>query len=40
MAALCVKYLKTKDIDQSIVFANECATEVVQKKGVNTIDEV
>ena len=40
MAALSVKYLKTKDIHASIDFANKCATEVVQKKGVNTIDEI
>ncbi len=40
MAALCVKFLKTNDIDESIDFANKCTTEVVQKKGVNTIDEI
>lgn len=39
MASLCVKYLKTKDIELSIVFANECATKVVQMKGVNTLNE-
>ena len=40
MAALCVNYLKTRDIDQAIEFANECATKVVQLKGVNTINEI
>jgi len=39
MASLCVHYLRTKDIDQSIKYANLCATKVVQKKGVNTINE-
>ena len=37
MAALAVNYIKTKNIDKSIRFANECATKVVQLKGVNTI---
>mgnify|MGYP003134948079 FL=1 len=39
IASLCVKYLKTRDIQQSMIFANECATKVVQAKGVNTINE-
>tara|TARA_R110002126_G_scaffold123374_2_gene265358 strand:+ start:2645 stop:3391 length:747 start_codon:yes stop_codon:yes gene_type:complete len=39
LASLCVKYLKTKDIQKSIMYANECATKVVQMKGVNTINE-
>ena len=30
-------YLKTKSIERSIKFANECATKVVQKKGVVTL---
>ena len=37
MAALAVNYIKTKNIDKLIRFANECATKVVQLKGVNTI---
>jgi bifunctional ADP-heptose synthase (sugar kinase/adenylyltransferase) len=37
MAALAVEYLKSKDIKKSIVFANTCATKVVQMKGVNVI---
>lgn len=40
MAALCVNYLKTKNIDSAIEFANECATEIVQLKGVNTVNEI
>ena len=37
MSALCVNYLKTKNIEKSIDFANSCATKVVQMKGVNTL---
>lgn len=40
LASLCAKYLKTKDIDQSIEYANKCATQVVQLKGVNVINEI
>jgi len=40
MAGLCVNYLKHKNIDLAIKFANECATQVVQLKGVNTVDEI
>jgi len=32
MAALVVKYLKTKNINESIKFANKCAATVVQSK--------
>lgn len=39
MASLCVSYLKNRNIFESMVFANECATKVVQMKGVNTINE-
>ncbi len=39
MASLVCKFLKTKDIYQSILFANECASEVVQRKGVVTIEK-
>jgi len=34
IAALAIKFIETKDIDASIEFANECATRVVQKRGV------
>ena len=37
MAALVVDYLKNNDIKTAITFANECATKVVQKRGVATI---
>jgi sugar/nucleoside kinase (ribokinase family) len=37
LAGLVVKYLETKDIRQAIVFANECATEVVQRRGVGVV---
>lgn len=40
ISALCVNYLKSKDIDQAISFANSCATRVVQMKGVNTLNEI
>ena len=36
MAALVVSYLKTKSIEVSIEYANNCATKVVQKRGVVT----
>lgn len=36
-AALVVKYLESGDIGQAIHFANECASEVVQHKGVTVI---
>lgn len=39
MSALCVEYLRSKNINKSINFANACATKVVQMKGVNTINE-
>ncbi len=37
LAGLVSKFLKTQDIEASIVFANECATKVVQLRGVNVI---
>ncbi len=40
ISALCVYYLKTKNIDEAIEYANSCATRVVQMKGVNTINEI
>ena len=35
IAALCKKYCETRDIVDSIKYANVCATKVVQKRGVN-----
>ena len=37
MASLVVSYLKTKSIEVSIQYANDCATKVVQKRGVVTL---
>jgi bifunctional ADP-heptose synthase (sugar kinase/adenylyltransferase) len=37
MAALVVKYAQTSDIEQSIIYANEMASEVVQHRGVGVI---
>jgi bifunctional ADP-heptose synthase (sugar kinase/adenylyltransferase) len=36
-AALLVRYAETEDIEESIRFANECAREVVQHRGVTVI---
>lgn len=37
MAGLIVEYLRTDDVTAAIKFANICATDVVQKKGVSTV---
>jgi len=37
IAALASKYVETRDIARSIKFANQCATKVVQKRGVSII---
>lgn len=37
MASLVYKYVNTESITDAIKFANECATKVVQKRGVTTI---
>ena len=37
LSGLVCKFLTTNNIEQSIVFANKCATNVVQRKGVNII---
>lgn len=39
MASLAYKYDSSNDIDEAIKFANECATIVVQQKGVNIIGD-
>jgi bifunctional ADP-heptose synthase (sugar kinase/adenylyltransferase) len=36
-AALIVRYVETEDISDAIRFANRCATETVQHKGVSVI---
>jgi len=40
LASFVFKLLDTNDIDESLKFANKCATIVVQKKGVITIGEL
>lgn len=37
ISALAIEYCRSKDIDKSIVYANECATIVVQHKGVTKV---
>jgi D-beta-D-heptose 7-phosphate kinase/D-beta-D-heptose 1-phosphate adenosyltransferase len=37
MASLVISYLKTHSIETSIEYANDCATKVVQKRGVVTL---
>tara|TARA_R110002110_G_scaffold327731_1_gene539409 strand:- start:37 stop:762 length:726 start_codon:yes stop_codon:yes gene_type:complete len=37
LAGLVCKYLETEDIRKAIVFANECATKVVQRRGVGVV---
>jgi D-beta-D-heptose 7-phosphate kinase/D-beta-D-heptose 1-phosphate adenosyltransferase len=37
MAALVIKYIKSKNISDSIKFANLCASEVVKHRGVTSI---
>jgi len=37
MSGLVSEYVRTKDIEKAILFAQECATVVVQKPGVATI---
>ena len=38
LSALVISYIKTNDIDQSIEYANKCASYVVTRKGVSIID--
>jgi sugar/nucleoside kinase (ribokinase family) len=37
LSGLVAEYIRTKDIEKAIVFAQACATIVVQKLGVSTI---
>tara|TARA_R110000824_G_scaffold24798_2_gene86880 strand:+ start:3400 stop:4152 length:753 start_codon:yes stop_codon:yes gene_type:complete len=39
LAGLVCKFLRTNDIEESINFANECATDVVQRQGVTVISK-
>jgi len=36
LSGFSYKFIETGDFDLSIHFANECATKVVQKRGVST----
>ena len=40
IAALTAAFVKTKNIEASIRFANECATNVIQKRGVVNISDM
>ena len=37
LSGLVIEYVRTKSIEESILFAQKCATIVVQKRGVSTI---
>lgn len=37
ISGLCHRYIQVRNIRESIVFANECATKVVQKRGVSSV---
>jgi len=39
LAAMVAKYLETTNMRLSLKFANDCATQVVQQKGVTTIND-
>ena len=39
ISALAVKFTETGSISESIEFANNCATKVVQKRGVSILDK-
>lgn len=37
LAGLVTRYVESRNIEDSITYANKCATKVVQQRGVNTI---
>lgn len=37
ISGLCQRYIEVRNIKESIVFANECATKVVQRRGVSSV---
>jgi bifunctional ADP-heptose synthase (sugar kinase/adenylyltransferase) len=39
IAALVCRYLETYNINKSIIFANKCATQVIQKRGTSKINQ-
>ena len=40
LAGFVTKYMHTKDVEESLNFANQCATLVVQQKGVNVVNGI
>tara|TARA_R110000824_G_scaffold177610_11_gene357110 strand:+ start:3005 stop:3736 length:732 start_codon:yes stop_codon:yes gene_type:complete len=40
LAGLVVRFVKTKNIQEAIRYANLCATQVVQRRGVNTVGKI
>lgn len=38
IAALVCRYLETENIKKAIIFANKCATQVIQKRGTSKIN--
>ncbi len=40
LAGLVANYLETNEIRTALKYANDCATKVVQQKGVNTINDI
>ena len=40
LAGLVSTYIHTKEIDKSIEFANQCATEAVSQKGVVSLSKI
>jgi len=38
LAGFVSKYLENRDVEESLKFANDCATIVVQQKGVNIVE--
>ena len=39
LSGLVFKYIETNSIEESIMFANLCSTQVVQKRGVSIVDK-
>jgi D-beta-D-heptose 7-phosphate kinase/D-beta-D-heptose 1-phosphate adenosyltransferase len=39
LSGLVFKYMKTKSVEKSIIFANECASKSVQKRGTGLINK-
>lgn len=37
LAGFCIKYVQNSNIEEAIIYANKCASEVVQKRGVTSI---